>query len=313
MLGIALELASEDAAYEDIASKFFEHFVAIIDAINRQGGMGLWDEADGFYYDQILVGGGVIPLKLRSLVGLVPLIAVENIQVERIERLPGFKHRLDWFLAHRPELAHHVARRTVEGSEQLQLAIVDRSRLERILRYVLDESEFLSPFGLRSLSKAYVAKPFEFWVAGQCHSVHYAPAESDSGLFGGNSNWRGPVWFPLNYLLIEALERYHHFHGDELRVEHPTGSGRLATLGEVAQDLHARLSGLFLPQGDGARPVHGGERRYGADPHWKELVLFYEYFHGDSGRGLGASHQTGWTSLVTRCIESVARHRASSR
>ena len=313
MLGIALELASEDAAYEDIASKFFEHFVAIIDAINGQGGIGLWDEGDGFYYDQLLADGKVTPLKVRSLVGLVPLIAVENIEFERLERLPSFKKRLDWFMAHRPKLAHHVkVGHTPEGHEYLHVAIVDRTRLQRLLHYALDEREFLSPFGLRALSKIYGERPFEFWLEGECHSVRYTPGESDTGLFGGNSNWRGPVWFPLNYLLIEALERYHHFYGDDLQVEFPTGSGHLATLGEVALGLHARLAGLFLRDDTSARPVHGGEPRYRDDPHWRELVLFYEYFHGETGRGLGASHQTGWTALVARCIDSLAASRPGS-
>ncbi len=311
MLAIALELASGDAAYEDIASKFFEHFVSIIDAINRQGGTGLWDETDGFYYDQILTDGEVIPLKLRSMVGLVPLIAIEVIRANLLTALPGFKKRVDWFLAHQPDLARHVSFCTSsDGHDVMLISIVDRTRLQRILRVVLDEAEFLSSHGIRSLSKAYEREPFTFCMKEDCHYVRYAPGESDSGLFGGNSNWRGPVWFPVNYLLIEALERYHHVYGDGFRVEHPTGSGRYSTLGEIAKDLQARLAGLFLPSADGSRPAHGTETRYASDPHWRELVLFYEYFHGDSGRGLGASHQTGWTALVVRSIEALAARRS---
>jgi hypothetical protein len=247
------------------------------------------------------------------MVGLIPLFACEILEQEVIDRLPGFAKRLDWFLEHRTDLTRHIT--CMECSPdathtQRLLAIPSRDRLLRVLRYLLDEGEFLSPFGVRSLSRAYAETPFAFSLAGSTYTVRYVPGESDSALFGGNSNWRGPVWFPVNYLLIEALERYHHFYGDSLKVECPTGSGRLLTLAQVADEIARRLTALFLRDGRGARPCHGGDRRFAEDPAWRDLVLFYEYFHGDSGRGCGASHQTGWTALVTRCLEQLARRRS---
>lgn len=313
MLSIALELSRDNPATEDMASKFFEHFVAIADAINTQGGTGLWDEDDGFYYDQLHVDGRTIPLKVRSLVGVIPLLAVEILDDELIRRLPGFKKRMDWFLEHRPDLGQHISYCCLleNGADRCQrlLAIPSRERLERVLRYLLDEEEFLSPYGIRSLSRIHKERPYTFRVNGEEHRVDYEPGESTTGLFGGNSNWRGPVWFPINYLLIEALERYHHFYGDGLRVECPTGSGVTMNLKEVAQELSARLAGIFLPDARGRRPCHGDECRYADDPHWRDLVLFHEYFHGDTGRGLGASHQTGWTALAIRHIEDLAGRR----
>jgi hypothetical protein len=246
------------------------------------------------------------------MVGLIPLFAVEILEEESLRRLPGFWKRMHWFLANRPELARHVTHRDhVEGDAHghVLLAIPSQERLTRVLRYLLDESEFLSPFGVRSLSRVHKDRPYVLRVNGDEHRVEYVPGESTTGIFGGNSNWRGPVWFPVNYLLIEALERYHHFFGDELRVECPTGSGRMMTLQEVAHDLASRLARIFLPDGQGRRPCHGGDARFAQDPHWKDLVLFHEYFHGDSGRGVGASHQTGWTALVARCLEDLARMR----
>jgi mannosylglycerate hydrolase MGH1-like protein len=314
MLSIALELASEDPVYEDLASKFFEHFVAITDAMNSLGGDGLWDEHDGFYYDQLRVDGRQFPLRIRSAVGIIPLFAVEVLRNEVIARLPGFSKRLHWFLENRRELAQHIAQlSTLDESVHTHrlLAIATRHRLERVLRYVLDEREFLSPYGIRSLSKAHQDKPFIFTVNGEPHRVEYVPGESDTGLFGGNSNWRGPIWFPTNYLLIEALERYHHFYGDGLRVEFPTGSGRAINLKQVAHELTLRLTRLFLRDANGKIPSLGDNARFVHDPHWRDLVLFHEYFHGDTGRGLGANHQTGWTALATRCLEDVGRHRAS--
>ena len=313
MLAMALELASEDPAYEDVASKFFEHFVAIVDAINTLGGTGLWDEADGFYYDQVHWDGARLPLKVRSGVGIIPLFAVENLEQHHIEKLPGFSKRLNWFLRNRSDLAGHTAYmegRSGGGHVHRLLAIPSRERLLRVLRYVLDEREFLSPYGVRSLSKIHQDHPYVLQMGGGEYRVEYAPAESVNKLFGGNSNWRGPVWFPLNYLLVEALERYHHFYGDSLRVECPTGSGRSLTLKQVAEELQRRLAGLFLADPDGRRPCHGGDLRYARDPHWRDLVLFHEYFDGDRGRGAGASHQTGWTALGVCCIEDVARARA---
>ena len=303
MLAIALELAPEDSEYEDMASKFFEHFVAISDAINSLGGTGLWDEADGFYYDQVWENYYAQPMRIRSFVGLVPLLAVEILEQETIDRLPGFRKRLNWFLENRQDLAKHIAYcDSVGGHGHRLLAIPSADRLRRVLGYLLDEHEFLSPHGIRSLSKHHEAHPFVLHVDGRDHKVGYSPGDSTTGLFGGNSNWRGPVWFPLNYLLIEALERYHHFYGDDFRVEFPTGSGRELSLREVASELSQRLAALFLPDADGRRPCHGDDPRHAADPHWRDLLLYHEFFHGDSGRGLGANHQTGWTALITQLL-----------
>jgi hypothetical protein len=311
MLSMALELAKDDPAYEDMASKFFEHFVAIADAMNHLGGSGLWDGEDGFYYDQLHVDGGGIPLKVRSLVGLVPLVAVEVLEEGVIDRLPGFKKRFQWFLANRPELASLISCMSLDTSAHKHrlLAIPSRERLERVLAYMLDEREFLSPFGLRSLSRIHAERPYVFHVSGEEHRVDYVPAEGNTRLFGGNSNWRGPIWFPLNFLLVEALERYHHFYGDGFTVEYPTGSGERRTLAFIAQDIARRLAAIFLPDGSGRRPVHGGDARYAEDPHFRQLVLFYEYFHGDDGRGVGASHQTGWTALAVPLLRGLLARR----
>jgi len=306
MLSMALELASEDPEYEDVASKFFEHFVAIADAMNTLGGEGLWDEQDGFYYDQLHIDHTNMPLKVRSMVGLLPLIAVEVLEQDVIARLPGFGKRMRWFLDNCKDLSQHISYVETPGGTHPHahhlLAIPSRARLERVLRYLLDESEFLSPHGIRSLSSHHAQHPYVYRAGDAVFRVEYDPAESTTGLFGGNSNWRGPIWFPVNYLLMEALERYHHFYGDTFKVECPTGSGHMVPLNEVAAELRRRLASIFLPDGNGRRPCHGQCNRYAEDPHWRNLVLFYEYFHGDSGRGLGASHQTGWTALVTRCI-----------
>jgi hypothetical protein len=312
MLSIALELSRDNPATEDVASKFFEHFIAIADAMNNLGGTGLWDETDGFYYDELHLDGGEVPLRVRSLVGLIPLIAVEVLEQETIDRLPGFRKRLDWFLRNRPDLAERIsyfmeAPGHDHGHGHRLLAIPSRDRLVKVLRYMLDENEFLSPYGIRSVSKVHERQPYTFRVGNEEHVVRYTPGESDTGLFGGNSNWRGPVWFPINYLLVEALERYHHFYGDTLKVECPVGSGRMLNLGEVAREIGSRLGRLFLPDAEGRRPCHGDDERYARDPHWKDLVLFHEYFHGDTGRGLGASHQTGWTSLAARYLLEMAR------
>jgi hypothetical protein len=314
MLSMALELSRENHATEDMASKFFEHFVAIADAINTHGGTGLWNEEDGFYYDQLYVEGRTIPLRIRSLVGLIPLLAVEILEDEIINKLPGFRKRMDWFLEHRKDLSKHISYMECEAGEDVHgrrlLAIPSRERLVRVLKYMLDENEFLSPYGIRSVSKIYEEQPYVFRVNGDEHRVSYVPGESNTGLFGGNSNWRGPIWFPINYLLVEALERYHHFYGNDLKVECPTGSGKLMNLRQVADELSRRLASIFLPDAKGYRPVHAGDPRYATDPHWKDYALFYEYFHGDTGRGVGANHQTGWTALVTRCFEDLAHGRA---
>ncbi len=310
MLSMALELAQYDSTYEDIASKFFEHFIHIADAMNKLGGCGLWDEADGFYYDQIRTNNGSTPLRIRSMVGLIPLFAVEVLEDDVIERLPGFRKRMEWFLKHRPDLGRHIAymqtKQNGRDHGHRLLAIPCQARLERVLRYLLDENEFLSPHGVRAVSRYYMNHPYVFWAGGQEHRVEYVPGEANTDMFGGNSNWRGPIWFPVNYLLIEALERYHHFFGDEFQVECPTGSGQMMNLKQVADEISRRLVSLFLPDATGRRPCHGDDRRYAEDPHWRDLVLFYEYFHGDTGRGVGASHQTGWTTLVAPLLRNVA-------
>jgi Glycosyl hydrolase family 63 C-terminal domain len=313
MLAIALELSSEDPAYEDVASKFFEHFIAIADAINTLGGTGLWSEEDGFYYDQLHVDGRHTPLRIRSLVGLMPLIAVEVLEEKKFAHLKGFQKRLTWFLENRPDVTGQIACMHPRNSEigvQRLLAIPSRERLERVLRYLLDETEFLSPYGVRSVSRVHRDHPYELQVNGDVYRVDYDPGESSTGLFGGNSNWRGPVWFPLNYLLLEALERFHQFYGPDVKVECPVGSGRMLDLQGVARELSTRLSRIFLADASGHRPCHGADDRFATDPHWKDLVLFHEYFHGDTGRGVGASHQTGWTALVVRCIEDLVRARS---
>jgi len=313
MLSMALELASEDPAYEDVASKFFEHFIAITDSMNTLGGTGLWNEEDGFYYDQLHVDGLSFPLRLRSMVGVVPLFAVEILEESVIAKLPGFRKRMQWFLENREDLARHISYMEMKSGGSAHrhrlLAVPSRDRLERVLEYLLDEKEFLSAHGLRALSRIHGERPYTFSVGEREYRVAYDPGESTSGTFGGNSNWRGPVWFPMNYLVIEALERYYHYYGNELTVEMPRGSGHRMNLREVALELAKRLSSTFLPDANGRRPCHGDDERFAKDPHWKELVLFHEYFHGETGRGLGASHQTGWTALVLRLLKDVARAR----
>jgi hypothetical protein len=318
MLAMAMELAQYDDSYEDIASKFFEHFVHIADAMNTLGGMGLWHDNDGFYYDQIKVDDSVAPLGIRSIVGIIPLFAVEVLEQADIDRLPGFRKRMEWFLKYRPDLGRHIAycdksgdgekakdtRGGVKHGRRL-LAIPSRERLERVLRYLLDESEFLSPHGIRALSRFHRDHPFVLQADGQEHRVDYTPGESITGLFGGNSNWRGPIWFPVNYLVIEALERYYHFYSDYVRVECPTGSGQYMNLFEASQELRQRLAKLFLPDASGQRACHGDDSRYASDTHWQGFPLFYEYFHGDTGRGIGASHQTGWTALVATILRDL--------
>ncbi len=308
MLSIAIELAQEDPAYEDVASKFFEHFVAICDAMNRIGDQGLWDDDDGFYYDVMRLRGQPIPLRVRSMVGLVPLIAVEVLTTDAIERLPNFLRRAQWFLKNRRDLAEGISYLEREPEDgHLLLALPSRERLTRVLARLFDEREFLSPHGLRSLSKAHLEEPFAVSIDGEDFGAEYEPGESSHRIFGGNSNWRGPVWFPLNFLIVEALRRYHHFYGSNFTVECPTGSGRRVDLKEASHEIERRLVRLFLPGEGGRRPCHGPSARHAVDPHWKDLVLFHEYFHGEDGRGLGASHQTGWTALAARCIEDLAR------
>ncbi|MBZ5634535.1 MAG: glucosidase [Acidobacteriia bacterium] len=306
MLKIALELATKvNQIYEDVASKFFEHFLYIAAAMNGLGDGGLWDETDGFFYDRLrLPNGQSIPMKVRSMVGLIPLFAVDTLEPQVIDQLPGFRRRMEWFMRNRPDLCGNIASLSREGMESRRLlSLLARSRLIRVLERMLSESEFLSPHGIRALSKYHQQQPFILPVDGQAYRVDYEPAESNTGLFGGNSNWRGPVWFPVNFLLIESLQRFNHYFGNEVQVEFPTGSGEKKTLGQVAEELSRRLSRVFLRDGEGRRPVYGGTEKFQADPHFRDHVLFYEYFHGDNGAGLGASHQTGWTALVAKLLQ----------
>ncbi len=311
MLSMALELASEDPEYEDVASKFFEHFVAITDAINSLGGSGLWDEKDGFYYDQLLMYGQSIPMRVRSMVGIIPLFTCDVLEDEVIDRLPAFKKRMQWFLDHRKDLARQISFNETRDDQQHvhrhhMLAIPSKERLTRVLSYVLDENEFLSPYGVRSLSKVHEKQPYVMSCEGQEYRVDYVPGESNTHMFGGNSNWRGPIWTPVNYILIEVLERYHFFYGDSFKLECPTGSGRKMNLKEISTELAKRLTKLFLPEPNGRRPCHGDDKLYWEDPNWRDLILFYEYFHGDNGRGVGASHQTGWTGVIADVMHRTA-------
>jgi hypothetical protein len=309
MLAIALELARENSAYEDVATKFFEHFVNICRAMNNLGGsgIGLWDPEDQFYYDVLEEPDRrPFPLKVHSMVGLIPLFAVETLESEMLDTLPGFKRRMQWFIEHRPELANHVETRTTgDGHVQRFLSLVNSHRLRHVLRTMLDEREFLSPYGVRSLSAYHRDHPYTLVCDGTERRVDYDPAESRSGMFGGNSNWRGPVWFPVNFLLIESLQKFHYYLGDGFTVECPAGSGKLMTLREISEELSRRLTRIFLRGPDGRRPVYGDNDTFQRNPHWRDLVLFYEYFHGDHGAGLGASHQTGWTGLVAKLLQQL--------
>jgi hypothetical protein len=320
MLAIAMELARTDSAYEDVASKFWEHFLNIAHAMNGgrlHGGAGhdLWDEDDGFFYDVLHTPDDRrVPLRIRSLVGLIPLLAVQTLEPEMLARHDGFRRRLDWFVRHRPDLTSGVAcMRTPGHGERRLLAILDPDRLRRVLRVMLDEREFLSPYGIRAISQVHRDHPYVLEVNGAEYRVGYEPAESTSGLFGGNSNWRGPIWFPINYLLVESLQKFHHYLGDSYTVECPTGSGRWMTLREVAQELSRRLSSIFLRDATGRRPVFGDVERFQTDPNWRDLIPFHEYFHGDTGAGVGASHQTGWTALVAKLLQQSGEPDESDR
>jgi hypothetical protein len=307
LLAIALELAHDDAAYEDVASKFWEHFLYIAAAMNNVGNDGtcMWSEEDGFFYDVLHAPGGMcLPIGVRSIVGLIPLFAVETLRPEILSRLPGFKRRMDWFIENRPGLTKNVGRMDVKGeNDRLLLSIANAEQLRRVLRIMLDEEEFLSPFGIRSLSRHHKRTPFAAPLDSVLYRVEYDPAESTTGMFGGNSNWRGPVWFPINFLIIESLQKLYHYYGDSFKVEYPTGSGIYNTLWDVAASLSRRLASIVLRTPGGARPANGADSIYVRDPHWNNLVLFYEYFHGDNGSGLGASHQTGWTALVAKLLQ----------
>jgi hypothetical protein len=301
MLSMALELAAEDSAYEDIASKFLEHFGAITQAINTVGGLGLWDEQDGFYYDQLQHEGRGEPLRVRSIVGFIPMFASTIVRRKSVRHLRHFIHRLQWETKYGPLLAQRLIQFR-EGDHEALLSVPSRAQLERMLRHLFDENEFLSPFGIRSLSRFHEHHPYTYDVGSTTYRVDYAPGEGTSGMFGGNSNWRGPVWFPINYLILESLRVYHRCYGDDLKVEFPTGSGDWVTLGVAARRLSQRLRGLFVPDEHGRRPCMGPLNRFAGTPGWQDLFLFNEYYHADAGRGCGASHQTGWTALVADLI-----------
>jgi hypothetical protein len=306
LMRIALELARRNHVYEDIAAKFFEHFLHIAAAMSNIGerGIGLWDERDRFFYDVLhLPDDSLVPLTVRSIVGLIPLFAVETLEPELLAALPWFQQRVEYLLQHRPDLARLVSHWNEEGrGHRRLLSLLRGHRMKQLLHRMLDESEFLSPYGIRALSRAHADQPYVYRLDGMDLTVSYQPAESDSGLFGGNSNWRGPVWFPVNFLLIESLEKFHHYYGDDFRIECPTHSGQFITIDEVANQLATRLTRIFLRDAHGRRPVYGGNQRLQQDPQFRDYVLFYEYFDGDTGRGVGASHQTGWTGLVARLL-----------
>lgn len=307
LMRIAIELARENHVYENIATKFFEHFLGIAAAMNNLGGkgIGLWDETDEFYYDVLHTPGGqYLPLRVRSLVGLLPLLAVETIQPQLIDELPGFKERLEWYLTNRPDLASLVSRWQEPGMKERRLVALTRGhRMKCLLRRMLDPEEFLSDYGVRSVSKYHKDHPYRLSIRGEEKTVGYEPGESQSGIFGGNSNWRGPVWFPINYLLIESLQQFHHYYGDDFKVECPTGSGRFLHLKEIANELSNRLIKLWLRDDNGEQPFARASKRALDGQRDQDRYLFHEYFHGDTGAGLGASHQTGWTGLVAKLIQ----------
>ena len=307
LMRIALELAQHNRTYEDIATKFFEHFLYIAQAMNNIGdqGVGLWDEEDQFFYDVLRTpDGNMMPLKVRSMVGLIPLYAVEIIEPEMLDRLPDFKRRLEWFLKYRPELAALVSRWQEPGrGNRHLLSLLRGHRMKALLRRMLEETEFLSDYGIRSLSRAHKDAPYVFNCIDNPMSVSYQPAESESGMFGGNSNWRGPIWFPVNYLLVTSLRRFAEYYGDEFKIECPTGSGNMLSIHAVADELALRLTRLFKRDGSGRRPVFGDQTKFQEDPHFRDYILFHEYFHGDTGRGVGASHQTGWSGLVAKLLQ----------
>jgi len=312
MLAMALELSREDRVYGSVASKFFEHFIYIAQAMNDLGGEGiaLWDEEDGFYYDALhLPDGSQSFLKVRSMVGLAPLFAVETLEPEMLANLPHFRERMQWLLENVPAAARHIdmSQTSPNGPRRL-LSLVTRERLLRVLRYMLDEKEFLSPHGIRSLSRFHLDHPYTLRMMGNEYRIGYEPAESRTGTFGGNSNWRGPVWFPVNFLIIESLQRFHYYFGDELQVEFPTGSGRKLTLWQIAAELSRSLSSIFLRDKNRRRPVCGSIEKLQSDPYWRDLMCFFEYFHGETGAGLGAAHQTGWTALVAKLLEQSGAH-----
>ena len=312
LLRIALEIAQFDPAFEFMATKFFEHFLYIARAMTTMGPkeVGLWDEQDGFYYDVLnLADGRAIPMRVRSMVGLIPLFAVETLEPELLEKLPNFRRRMEWFLEHRSDLSDLVSQWNVPGSgERRLLSLLRGHRMKLLLKRMLDPSEFLSDFGIRAISRCHKENPYSRWfsAAGKTLSVDYEPAESRSRLFGGNSNWRGPIWFPMNFLIIESLQKFHHYYGDDFKVEHPTGSGQLRTIDQVAADLTRRLASIFLKNQQGARQVNDLYPKFQQDPNFRDYIPFHEYFDGDTGRGVGASHQTGWTGVIAKLLRPRA-------
>ncbi|MBL9139783.1 MAG: glucosidase [Verrucomicrobiales bacterium] len=306
MLEISIELALHDPVYEDMAMKFFEHFLWIASAMDRPGDHRdeMWDESDGFFYDVLrLPDGKAQRIKVRSMVGLLPLCATTVVDVEAVRRMPRLLERARWFLNKHPELAATIASPSRPGPNgNLLFCLMDEKKLRRLLSKLFDPAEFLSPFGVRSLSKFHAEHPYRLPVGSAVYEVAYLPAESDSGMFGGNSNWRGPIWMPMNILLLRALHKLHLYYGDDFRVEFPTGSGRQLTLQQACRELAGRLTMMFVRDDQGRRPVFGGAEKFQEDPHWRDYLLFYEYFHGENGAGLGASHQTGWTGLVAPLI-----------
>jgi hypothetical protein len=316
LLAIATELARHDSCYEDVASKFWEHFLYIAHAMSNRGNgsFALWNDEDGFFYDVLhLPDGERRPLKIRSMVGLIPLFAVETLEPDLLARLKGFRRRLEWFIDNRPDLISNVAcMRTRGRGERRLLSVVNRDQLRAVLKVMLDEREFLSPYGIRALSRIHKDQPYVLSVDGHEHRVDYEPAESSTGLFGGNSNWRGPIWFPVNYLIIESLQKFHHYLGDDFTVECPVGSGQMMTLWEVAEELSRRLSRIFLRDSGNRRPVYGASEKFQKDPHWRDLILFHEYFNGDDGSAVGASHQTGWTGLVAKLLQQSGERRPAA-
>jgi len=314
LLAISFELAKDDPAYEDVASKFWEHFLYIADAMCHHEGQSLWNEEDGFFYDVLHAGDDIrVPIKVRSMVGLIPLFAVETLDSDLLNRMPSFKRRMEWFIENRPDLTGNIAcMRTTGENERRLLAIADADKLRRILEYMLDQNEFLSPYGIRALSRYHAENPYVLELGGTEHRVDYEPGESRTNLFGGNSNWRGPIWFPVNFLLVEALQRFHHYFGDDFKVECPTGSGNYLTLWDVAAEISRRLSSVFLSDDDGRRPVFGTTSNFQNDANWRDLIPFHEYFHGDTGAGIGASHQTGWTALVAKLLQQSGEKNVQS-
>jgi hypothetical protein len=306
MLRISLELSKTKPIYQDLSTKFFEHFLYIAQSMTNMGckGVGLWDDEDGFYYDALHLNDKIHHLKIRSMVGLIPLFAVEVLEPDLLKQLPEFESRLNWFLKNKPEMANLISRWNEKGSgERHLLSLLRGHRMKKLLNRMLDETEFLSDYGIRALSKIHEEVPYELNVNGKKFSVKYTPAESDSGLFGGNSNWRGPIWFPVNFLILESLYKFYHYYGDDFKIECPTNSGNFVTIKDIADELSKRLSKIFLKDENGLRAVYGYNTKIQNDDNFKDYILFHEYFHGDNGRGVGASHQTGWTGLIAKILQ----------